>query len=202
MSLVPTWVLCDDNNLYKGATLAWAPDGEWFICFDDDDPPELVWQGKHRTTEEAEALLAQAGIQVSHVGPPAYATRFTTKGIVEGAKISGDNFVESTSFFVTITSPPPAGLVVKHGDREPIENKEVPPKAMGQCTIELFGEALSRPGGQEMYEDQLPEDDLTKYLGMLGGEISLDDPTERSELAEAIWLFFRGKYTLTPKEGE
>ena len=45
MSLVPTWVLCDDRRMYRDAVLAAAADGDWFICFDDNDPPELVMQG-------------------------------------------------------------------------------------------------------------------------------------------------------------
>lgn len=39
MSLVPTYVLADDNEFYKDPTINGI---DFFICFDDDDPPELV----------------------------------------------------------------------------------------------------------------------------------------------------------------
>lgn len=39
MSLVSTYVIADDGLYYRDPVL--EGDG-WFICFDDDDPPELV----------------------------------------------------------------------------------------------------------------------------------------------------------------
>ena len=39
MSKVPTFVKLNDGNYYKNPTLG---RNNWFICFDDDDPPELV----------------------------------------------------------------------------------------------------------------------------------------------------------------
>lgn len=39
MSLVPTWVYAEDGNWYKDPVIT-GPG--WFICFDDDDPPEMV----------------------------------------------------------------------------------------------------------------------------------------------------------------
>jgi len=43
MSLVPTFVLMDDNKWYKNPSLG---EKNWFICFDDDDPIELVIKEK------------------------------------------------------------------------------------------------------------------------------------------------------------
>jgi hypothetical protein len=43
MSLVPTYVLAVDGNYYENPTIAGEMDGHWWhICFDDDDPAELV----------------------------------------------------------------------------------------------------------------------------------------------------------------
>ncbi len=39
MSLVGTYVRAEDGQLYRGPVI--YGDG-WFVCFDDDDPPELV----------------------------------------------------------------------------------------------------------------------------------------------------------------
>jgi len=41
MSNVPTWVLADDNFFYKNPILG-DSSGNWFVCFDDDDDPEIV----------------------------------------------------------------------------------------------------------------------------------------------------------------
>lgn len=39
MSLCSTWVLARDGNFYQDPVLR---GDDWFLCFDDDDPPELV----------------------------------------------------------------------------------------------------------------------------------------------------------------
>ena len=41
MSLVPTFVKMANEKWYKNPTL-FDETYEWFICFDDDDPPEIV----------------------------------------------------------------------------------------------------------------------------------------------------------------
>lgn len=41
MSLVATWCKCTDGKWYEEPV--WEGKG-WFICLDDDDPPELVVQ--------------------------------------------------------------------------------------------------------------------------------------------------------------
>lgn len=41
MSLVPTYTYCKDNIWYEDLVYADLTDS-WFICFDDDDPVELV----------------------------------------------------------------------------------------------------------------------------------------------------------------
>lgn len=45
MSLIPTYVRASDGRWYEDPTLAASEDWrerKWFLCFDDDDPPELV----------------------------------------------------------------------------------------------------------------------------------------------------------------
>jgi hypothetical protein len=41
MSLVASYIRCKDNKWYKELVYK-SKDGDWFLCFDDDDPPELV----------------------------------------------------------------------------------------------------------------------------------------------------------------
>ena len=41
MSLVASYIKCDDGKWYKELVYR-SKDGDWFFCFDDDDPPELV----------------------------------------------------------------------------------------------------------------------------------------------------------------
>jgi hypothetical protein len=52
MSLVSTYVRAADGDLYRNPVLADETNG-WYLCFDDDDPPELVW--KIRKDEEPDA---------------------------------------------------------------------------------------------------------------------------------------------------
>lgn len=39
MSLCPAFVRAEDGNLYRNPTIRGE---DWYVCFDDDDPPELV----------------------------------------------------------------------------------------------------------------------------------------------------------------
>jgi hypothetical protein len=65
MSLGPIFIHCKDNRLYRGLTY-WAEDGQWFICFDDDDPPEIVIAcdrlGRRPTLSDVEQILVEVKI--------------------------------------------------------------------------------------------------------------------------------------------
>ena len=41
MSLVSTWVKMADGKWYQNPTI-FSKSRNWYLCFDDDDPPELV----------------------------------------------------------------------------------------------------------------------------------------------------------------
>jgi len=65
MSLVPTWVKATDGLFYKNPILYGE---DWYICFDDDDPPELVISNKIPSskaalTVKAEKILTELGIK-------------------------------------------------------------------------------------------------------------------------------------------
>ncbi len=73
MSLVSTYVLADDGKWYKDPVLE-AADHSWFICFDDDDPPELVFkvnggESKKDWSARASLILANIGIRIHWLRP-------------------------------------------------------------------------------------------------------------------------------------
>jgi hypothetical protein len=61
MSLVGTFVKCTDGNWYQGLVYR-AQDNTWFICFDDDDPPELVARETCKLTPRQ--ICEKLGLQV------------------------------------------------------------------------------------------------------------------------------------------
>lgn len=44
MSMYSVWIKCQDGRWYEDPI--WTEIGKWFICLDDDDPPELVMTKK------------------------------------------------------------------------------------------------------------------------------------------------------------
>jgi hypothetical protein len=63
MSLVHTYVRAVDGQLYRDPVLR---GDDWFICFDDDDPPEIVVAGSDREecAVRAHRLVASIGRNV------------------------------------------------------------------------------------------------------------------------------------------
>lgn len=53
MSLVATWCHCSDGKWYRNPVWSGDPDQDglatWFVCLDDDEPPELVVQIAYST---------------------------------------------------------------------------------------------------------------------------------------------------------
>jgi hypothetical protein len=107
MSLVATYVRADDGNLYNSPILS---GNGWFICFDDDDPVEIVIRGigKKKLKDKALEILNDLGIK--H-------TRLTYN---QGGKrlFSDDeddyNFEDARSWFFEIENRIPAQAITKH----------------------------------------------------------------------------------------
>jgi hypothetical protein len=64
MSCVSTWVLARDGKFYKDPVLRGE---DWFLCFDDDDPPELViksekYEQPRKLMQRAEEILRELGL--------------------------------------------------------------------------------------------------------------------------------------------
>jgi len=74
MSLVSTYVQATDGQLYKNPDIR---GDDFFLCFDDDDPPELVIKMKHPLKRSNDDLIARAkeilkenNINAEFVGEP------------------------------------------------------------------------------------------------------------------------------------
>lgn len=100
MSLVSTYVRADDGKLYKNPVLS----GEgWFICFDDDDPVELVVTVESKITD-AVKFLQSLGIFPQDISRP-------SKG---ASRIFNGKFEEARSWFFEINKRIPHKLITEH----------------------------------------------------------------------------------------
>lgn len=82
MSLVSTYVRADDGNLYRDPVLS---GNGWFICFDDDDPVELVVTQKSGIKDSQE-FLKSLGINPLDLHKGSSNMRQFEKGKWESAK--------------------------------------------------------------------------------------------------------------------
>lgn len=100
MSLVSTYVRADDGKMYRNPVLA---GGGWFICFDDDDPVEIVIADESGI-KEPDSLLRSLGIIPSNM----------QKAMRGGSRMFGQNFRQAKSWFFDINSRIPAKLITSH----------------------------------------------------------------------------------------
>jgi hypothetical protein len=109
MSLVASYVKANDGLYYEGP---WrAEDQSWFICLDDDDPPELVvflkdypeLRGIKKDMKSLRAWIKE------HIPLPFYVTSY--RGISERVKTKNFIFKEAISMFGFFEGypPPPKG---------------------------------------------------------------------------------------------
>lgn len=61
MSLVSSYIKCNDGKWYQNLVYR-DQNNEWFICFDDDDPVELVIREFRNDKRDARAILTDLGI--------------------------------------------------------------------------------------------------------------------------------------------
>lgn len=124
MSLVSTYVLFSDGRYYKNPTI--RGDG-WFLCFDDDDQPELVVQMQGQSPKQVELracdILEAAGIDATMMSSPS-----------RGGRVFGKKIREAMAWFLTIHKPPPRCLL--HAGLTGVEKPRAP------CAVELCGGGL------------------------------------------------------------
>lgn len=101
MSLVPTYVKADDGFFYKNPVLGTK---DWFICFDDEDPPELVI--KKECPSSPKTLLQMIGITFSNLQKQGISYRLFSQ--------RGYNFKEAISYTFDLLKPLPVNNITKH----------------------------------------------------------------------------------------
>lgn len=99
MSLVSTYVRADDGLLYRDPVL--EGDG-WFICFDDEDPIELVIEDRLGITN-AQEFLRNLDIHPT----------FIEKAMRGGSRIFNKKFQPAKSWFFGINRNIPAKLITR-----------------------------------------------------------------------------------------
>ena len=110
MSLVPTCVQANDGNVYINPIISGE---DFFICFDDDDPPELVIKLLDRSPDEihqrALDILKDLPLIASFRGSPSKSSR-----LFDHSQQSALNFVKANAYFLYIDQPIPFNKITKH----------------------------------------------------------------------------------------
>lgn len=100
MSLVSTYVLADDGKWYREPVLA-DDTHMWFICFDDDEPPELVF--REGIGINPYMIFDDIGLKAKLKGGPRYSGR-----------LFDNEFHDAISVFLKIKRPIPADRIKEH----------------------------------------------------------------------------------------
>ncbi len=100
MSLVATYVKAVNGKWYEDPILEGVSSTghRWFLCFDDDDPPEFVYEaGMHSNPRQnPDWVLSLAGVDVNAIALSN-----------ESDRMFGEEWVRAKGYFVTITNPIP-----------------------------------------------------------------------------------------------
>jgi hypothetical protein len=110
MSLVPTYVQMDDGRWYDGPVI--GDRDRWFVCWDDDEPPELVVRAANRA--EAEAQIEAVRRQIEKAGG-----RIDVRALGHSGSRNfghGDRFEFRPAYqaWIRWRSTPPAALLLEH----------------------------------------------------------------------------------------
>ena len=78
MSLGYVWVKCADGKFYRDLTFR-GPD--WFVCFDEDEPEEIVVKAPNRApVREPATLLREMRFEFKRLSRPTFSGRVFDKG--------------------------------------------------------------------------------------------------------------------------
>lgn len=100
MSMVSTYALADDGKWYRNPVLG-IRDRDFFICFDDDDPIELVIADHMKL--EPEYVIERLGLDAKVRGKPHRAMRY----------FSG-KFYDARAWWIDVHKPIPAEFITGH----------------------------------------------------------------------------------------
>lgn len=147
MSLVSTWVLFQDGKFYQNPVLYTE---DWFLCFDDEDPPELVIRVEKKKQRKSVYLEMTSEI-LGKLGVVARVTMFRG-GSQRCFPPNWKEFSDAVG----------CALHIEHGTAMPIMDDMISqssveaeggtygltPKGVGQCTFYNFGlGVLENPDG-------------------------------------------------------
>ena len=108
MSLGPTYVRADDGEFYKNPVIR----GEgFFLCFDEDEPPELVIEvgaGNFVMAERMDEIIKQLGLKASFKQGPHRSTRCFGKLSDKGS------MRPAYAYFLNIHAPIPVSIITEH----------------------------------------------------------------------------------------
>ncbi len=110
MSIGPTLVRADDDNFYINAEI----EGEdFFLCFDEDDPAELVIKKNERPKDD---LLKRVDEVIAELNIKATILKENTKEGIESHRCFGpeDKMYPAFAVFLDITKPLPHTIITKH----------------------------------------------------------------------------------------
>lgn len=105
MSLVQICVQASDNKIYVNPYIS-GPD--FFVCFDDDDPPELVIKALNKSDTELHqrAINILNNLNATISSKPQKSSRLFEK--------NNFNFTDAYSVFITINAPIPVNIITSH----------------------------------------------------------------------------------------
>lgn len=137
MSLGQTWVLFDDGAIHADPIIAAAPDGNWFICFDEDDPPELVLFEPGANKDRAVALLHEHSIAAKVLQRTGAGHGSLRAHLPHGG--GSFNMQPAASFDLKLLRPPPARLIVEEDEEpKPLQSGKLP-DFRGTCWHKFSG---------------------------------------------------------------
>ena len=159
MSLGPTFVMFSDRAWYRNPVLG---EEDWFLCFDEDDPPEIVVkQSACDKGLDAKEIIKRMGVDAytQHTKPVPCGERCFSHDH------SLNNFAPAYSWFIYLNSPPPIKYLISHdglSEKEPklegvyfdFKRRVEPPKSKTQRKLESLKSILSTFSTPELMLDQ------------------------------------------------
>ena len=110
MSLGPTFVKADDGKFYRDPTIRGE---DYFICFDEDDPPELVIRAKRRSLDQLK-IIADKILETLNIKADLHSHSFAERVFSKGFK--SNKFKPAIAFFLDIKSSISASLFQKENE--------------------------------------------------------------------------------------
>lgn len=163
MSKVSTFVQGDDFKFYKNPVLY---GDDWYLCFDDDDPPEVVIKATVKRTAKKLAgdRLAGAGVCFKWGEPSySYSSRLFPPTYT--------GFQKAFGYFVQLTAPLPVTgpASLKHDGAVDFPSVE--------CTFLTFFLDFDAADVAKLFGDKEPSVHLMTFLGV--GKDTLEDSRKR-----------------------